>query len=53
MLVKLSALIFAQAMGLQFVLNYNEPYCLDFVPKSYTQGMTVSYTSTGMNEDQV
>jgi len=37
--------------ALQFVLNTNEAWCMEIVPKSYTQGMTVSYTSTGMNED--
>lgn len=37
--------------ALQFVMNTSDPFCIEVTPKSYTEGMTVSYTVTGMNED--
>lgn len=50
-MLRILALIALKVNALQFVLNTNEPWCMEIVPKSYTQGMTVSYTSTGMSED--
>ena len=41
------------AVALQFVLNTADPWCIDVTPVSYTEGMTVTYTSTGVNEEQV
>ena len=35
------------------MLNTAEPWCLDVTPRSWTDGLTVSYTSTGIAEDQV
>ena len=39
------------ANALQFLLNTVEPWCIDVVPASVTDGITISYTITGMNED--
>ena len=35
------------------MLNSAEPVCISVVPKSYTDGITVAYVSSGMNEDQI
>ncbi len=49
-----SLLLFvSNAYALQFLLNTNEPVCMEITPNSFDAGMQVSYTVTGMNEDQV
>ena len=47
------ALVCGSANALQFTLSTNEPICINVEPKSVTEGITVTYTVTGMNEDMV
>ena len=41
------------AQALQFTLSTMEPVCISVSPTSVNDGMTVTYTITGMNEDMV
>ena len=47
------SLINKAANALQFTLSTMEPMCISVEPKSVNDGITVSYTVTGMNEDMV
>jgi len=35
------------------MLNTVEPFCIDVTPTSFTQGITVSYTSSGVDQNQI
>ena len=39
--------------ALQFMLNTQEPFCIDVMPRSGNDDMTVTYTISGINEEQV
>lgn len=43
----------AYTHALQFLLNTVEPVCIKVQPSTKDIGMVVSYTVTGVNEDQV
>lgn len=47
------ALFVSSANSLQFLLNTADPVCIQVTPSSHDMGMTVSYSITGVNEDQV
>ena len=47
------ALFVSYANSLQFLLNTADPVCIQVTPSSHDVGMTVSYSITGVNEDQV
>jgi hypothetical protein len=49
-----AALLFvSNTFGLQFLLNTAEPVCINVTPTTVDIGMTVTYTVTGINEEQV
>ena len=47
------ALVYKSTNALQFTLSTMEPMCISVVPNSVNDGITVTYTVTGMNEDMV
>ena len=50
----ITALLFvSKSFALQFLLNTAEPVCINVIPTTVDIGITVTYSVTGINEDQV
>ena len=43
----------SQVLGLQLILSTRDPHCVNVAPERTGAKITVTYTITGVNEDQI